>query len=54
LVGNSPEFGALWQRTSIKLLARPRLRPARCRGKIVGWGAASVGEAASLNRVLEK
>ena len=34
-------------------LARPRLRPARCRGNIVGWGAASVGEAASLNRVLE-
>ena len=41
-------------RIQFDYLARPRLRPARCRGKIVGWGAASVGEAASLNRVLEK
>ena len=34
-------------------LARRHLRPARRRGNIVGWGAAALGEAASLNRVLE-
>ena len=35
-------------------LARPRLRPARYRGSKVGWEWRRLGEAASLNRVLEK
>jgi hypothetical protein len=37
-------YGVLWaERFKSVLLARPRLRPARSRGGMVGLGAASVG-----------